>query len=123
MSMQSGKTIGVLLCWVTGLAGIVDADDSRWVEPYHQYRIPVEVMVEQSGWSVLSITEEEISSAIGRLEEYAFEPMFFAYNQLKMVEVDASGKVLRGSLRGGFCLVTDGRELALLDASFPNYDV
>ncbi|MBB75516.1 MAG: hypothetical protein CMJ75_13500 [Planctomycetaceae bacterium] len=115
MSMQSGKTIGVLLCWVTGLAGIVDADDSRWVEPYHQYRIPVEVMVEQSGWSVLSITEEEISSAIGRLEEYAFEPIFFAYNQLKMVEVDASGKLLRGSLRGGFCLVTDGRELAHQD--------
>ena len=111
MRIQSCLTIGLLLCWVAGRANDVAGADSRWVEPYCQYRIPVEIVVEQPGWTVLPVTETDISAAIGRLEEYAFEPMFLAYNELRMVEVDATGDVIDGSLQGGFCLVTNPQEL------------
>ena len=118
MTRQTGKTVGLVLLWLACVMGrpcAAAAPDARWVEPFCQYRIPVEVVVEQAGWSVLPVTEGDISSAIGKLEEYSFEPMFLAYNQLRMVEVDARGRLGDGALEGGFCLVTSQQDLVHKD--------
>ncbi len=115
MRIQSCKTLVSLGFWLAGVAGSAVAAESRWGEPFCQYRIPAEVVVEQPGWTVLPITEADISSSIGRLEEYVFEPIFLDYNQLQMREVDETGREMDRRLEGGFFLITSDRELVHQD--------
>ena len=86
------------------------ADD--WVDSFYQFRLPLEIDAEAGGWQVLPIDAERITRAINRMGPFRFDPHYLAFNQVKLVEVDASGKVIDNAVEGGFTLVRSGPELA-----------
>ncbi len=86
------------------------ADD--WVDSFYQFRLPVEVEAEAVGWQVLPIDAERITREINRVGPFRFDPHYLAFNHLKLVEVDESGKAIDSRVDGGFTLVSSGPELA-----------
>jgi Glycoside hydrolase 123, catalytic domain/Glycoside hydrolase 123 N-terminal domain len=81
-----------------------------WYDTFYQYRIPVEVEVEKAGWNVVPLSESDITTAINKLEEYSFDPLFLAYNQVKVVGQETEA---------GFYLVPDSTELMMTDTTLP----
>ncbi len=86
------------------------ADD--WVDSFYQFRLPVEIEAEAAGWQVLPIDAERITSEINRVGPFRFDPQYLAFDQVKLVEVDESGKAIDRAVDGGFTLVSIGPELA-----------
>ena len=86
------------------------ADD--WVDNFYQFRLPLEIDAEAGGWQVLPIDAERITRAINRVGPFRFDPHYLAFNQVKLVEVDASGMVIDNAVEGGFTLIRSGPELA-----------
>ena len=89
----------------------LSVDEAGWVDTYYQYRIPVVLDVEKAGWNVAPIDQTKITERINRNEEMQFDPLFFAYNQVKVVEVDGDGNVIDPNTEAGFYLVSDSEEL------------
>lgn len=87
------------------------AEDGDWADTFYQFRIPVEIDVSRAGWNLVPITEADVSTAIGKLEEYSFVPSFLAYNHLRVLEVDAAGQHIPSASEAGFYLIADGGEL------------
>ena len=86
------------------------ADD--WVDSFYQFRLPVEFEADAAGWQVLPIDAERITREINRVGPFRFDPHYLAFNQVKLVEVDESGKAIDRKVDGGFTLVASGPELA-----------
>ena len=105
------KTFVVLFIIVLICTSVVAAKKDHWLDTYYQYRIPVVVDVDQAGWNIIPIDQSTITDRINRNEELRFDPMFFAYNQVKVVEVDNDGKLTNPSLKAGFYIVPDSEEL------------
>ena len=84
---------------------------SNWYDTYYQYRVPVTLEVKETGWNAVPIDASTITEAVNKNEELKFDPLWFAWNQLKVVEVDDHEKVLDPNVRGGFCLVPESDEL------------
>src|SRR3989442_11811514 len=76
-----------------------------WFDTYFQYRIPATVDAESAGWNLVAINEGQITGAINRLEDLQFDPLWFAYNYLTAVEVDASGRLVDPNIEAGFYLI------------------
>ncbi|MCP3691273.1 MAG: hypothetical protein GY917_03680, partial [Planctomycetaceae bacterium] len=62
--------IAVFLASITGTAIAQQAD---WAHPFCQYRLAIDVDVQQMGWNVIPLDEAAISQAISQLEEYSFD--------------------------------------------------
>ena len=84
---------------------------SNWYDTYYQYRVPVTLEVKEAGWNAVPIDASAITAAVNKNEELKFDPLWFAWNQLKIVEVDDHGRVSDSNVRGGFCLVPQSDEL------------
>ena len=83
-----------------------------WADTYYQYRIPIVVEASTSGWNAIVLNEQQITTAVNRLEELQFDAQWFAYNSLAVVEVDSEGKMISSDLEAGFYLVEQGPNLA-----------
>jgi len=86
-------------------------ENGNWYDTYYQYRVPVMLEVKEAGWNAVPIDASTITAAINKNEELKFDPLWFAWNQLKIVEVDDHGRVSDSNVRGGFCLVPESDEL------------
>lgn len=84
---------------------------AQWHDTFYQYRVPLVIEVDRSGWQRLAITAEQITTVINRLEEMPYQPIWFGYNHLKVVAVDQAGGTLDHQLQAGFHLVPAGPEL------------
>ena len=93
------------------LSSCAGETQNAWHDPFFQYRIPLVVDVEQSGWTTVPISAFEITSAVNRLEEMHYDPLWFAYNHLKVVEVDSQGRVIDPEPVAGFYLIPESEEL------------
>ena len=96
--------IWAALCLVGAAHAFAEATD--WFDPSYQYRVPVEVTADAPGWQRIGLSAAQINDAVNDREELKYDPAFFAYNHLKVV--DADGNVVE---RGGFYLVPVGAEL------------
>ncbi len=94
---------------VTGNPNI--SDEEKWFDTYYQYHIPVTLEVKEPGWQCVPITESQITSAINKLEELQFNSQWFAYNQLKIIEIDNDGKAIGLIPTAGFYLIPVSEEL------------
>ena len=99
---------GMALSALTALA-----DDAAWDDTFYQYRIPVVIDVEAPGWQRVPVTEQAITDAINGLGPFRFDPAFFAWNAVKVVEVDDAGAARGPVPEAGFYLVPKGEELAV----------
>ena len=88
------------------------AADEDWADSFYQFRIPVEVEAAETGWHVLPVDAERITREINRVGPFRFDPQYLAFNHVKLVEVDESGKAIDVTVDGGFTLVRGGPELA-----------
>ena len=106
------------LTWsAIGGEGIASVDE--WEDSFYQYRIYVDLDVASEGWNVVALSESDISTAIGELEEYSFDPIFLAYNHVRVVEVDEFGFVTDLAPDAGFHLIGSEEELAPGDPTLP----
>ena len=100
-----------LLIFGGGMDSSAAEERINWYDTYYQYRIPVTLSVEHAGWNAVPIDASTLTAAINKNEELKFDPLWFAWNQLKIVEVDDHGRVSDSNVRGGFCLVPESDEL------------
>jgi len=91
------------------LSPIAPADD--WLDTYYQYRVPFVTQSQDAGWQHLPVSELQLTKSINEIEQFQFDPAFFAYNYVKLVEVDERGKVVEHP-EAGFFLVPQHEELA-----------
>lgn len=110
MLYSLGRLSFALLFVVCATSPFAVADD--WVDHFYQFRLPVEIESAEAGWHVVPLDAEQITAAINRLSPFRFDPNYLAFNQVKLVEVNALGEVLDGEVEGGFTLVRQGPELA-----------
>ena len=87
-------------------AGASTTGDSReWFDRYYQYRLSLSATMDKAGWCVIPIDEAAITSKVNAIEELAFDPLFFAYNQLRVVETDRDGRPIDSEAEAGFHIV------------------
>ena len=98
---------GLLL---TLFANSVLADE--WHDTFYQYRIPFETTAEQDGWVRIPLSAEKITDTINRTSRFQFDADFFAFNAVRLVEVDESGQVVNAHPEAGFYLTPVGKDLA-----------
>ena len=102
------------LLWViVGLlqisVGRVGAEDPPWSDTFYQYRVPVQVRAESAGWALVAITPEQVTAAVNGREEFHFDPLWFAFNQLRVDRITPAGATPVD--QAGFYLVPDSAEL------------
>ena len=51
----------------------------EWFDTFYQYRVPVVIEAEKAGWNGVPISTDAIVSAINRLEEMRYDPLWFDY--------------------------------------------
>ncbi|GIS58945.1 MAG: hypothetical protein CM1200mP2_11700 [Planctomycetaceae bacterium] len=64
------------------------------MDSFYQFRLPVDFEADAAGWQVLPIDAERITREINRVGPFRFDPHYLAFNQVKLVEVDESGKAI-----------------------------
>lgn len=79
----------ILLLACRSMAGNTAPD---WFDAYYPVRFPVELDVAAPGRQVLDIDIETLTEAVNRKSPFKFRPEHFAYDQLKLVAVDDSGR-------------------------------
>lgn len=89
-----------------------EAVKENWNDRFYQYRIPVVVDVPSGGLVRLPIDEAMITGAVNQLEEMKYDPLYFSYNYVKIVETDAAGRELRTLDNSGFHLNFEPSNLA-----------
>jgi len=103
----------LLLCLLMA-AETQGADE--WYDSFYQYRIPVTIQADTPGWHTVPLTSADIVRAVNVNEQLAFDPTWFAFNQVKVVEVDDAGRTVNGDFDAGFALVLDEQQLIPADA-------
>ena len=88
-----------------------DVEDPRWSDPFYQYRLAVEVQADATGWMFVPITAEQVTEAINALEEFHFDPLWFAFNQVRIERVTPNVGDDKLLVTAGFYLVPDSEEL------------
>ena len=97
----------------------LELEITPWALPYCQYRVPIEVDVPAPGLNVVTVTEKQISNAIGAHEEYRFDPQFLAYNHLFVASIDEATNKHTVAPNAGFTLITQADNLAATDPALP----
>lgn len=87
-------------------------DHSAWVDAWYQYRVPISAHSSEAGWQQLPIDQAAITEAINAIDPFKYDPLYFAFNDLRIVEVDAEGRVIDDNVDAGFFLALEGKELA-----------
>jgi hypothetical protein len=101
----------VLLLLLVVFSSPVAAEDD-WADSFYQFRVLLEAEAEAAGWQVLPIDAERITREINRVGPFRFDPHYLAFNHVKLVELDETGKAIDSAVEGGFTLVPRGPELA-----------
>lgn len=83
-----------------------------WFDTFYQYRIAFETRSQDAGWVRIPLSPEQITSAVNRASRFRFDPNYFAFNAVALVEVDEAGKVVATHPEAGFYLTRIGTDLA-----------
>jgi len=86
-------------------------DNADWHDDFYQYRIPLEVNVTQSGLQQLNISEEQIVTLINATEDVPCTWAYFEFNNVTVVEYDASGNLVGELDTGTYFISEDGPNL------------
>ena len=86
-------------------------EQSPWLDPFYQYRIPVAVEIKKTGWNIVPISTSQIITTINRLEEMHYDLRWFDFNRLKVVEINRNGDVIDPKPEAGFYLISEGDKL------------
>ena len=106
----------IVLLVITCVCPAAEAgNNDNWFNTFYQYRLPVVMEAKETGWHVVPVSQSDIVSRINRLEEMQFDPVWFAYNHLKIVEVDSDGRVIDPDPQAGFYLIPEKEELVSSD--------
>ena len=79
---------------------------AEWYDTFYQYRIPLELDFNEPGWNVIPLDAATLTGLVNKNEELKMNPVWFAYNHLKVVEVDKKGKVIDQNPTTGFYLLS-----------------
>lgn len=105
--MKYQRTIASVVLLLPVSAGRAWADASEWEDTFYQYRVPVTIETDSAGWQEIPLTAADIVSAINTREELKYDSRWFAYNHVKIVNVDEAGTTLNEPVEAGFHLIVD----------------
>lgn len=106
-----GRT-GSLWLALVGLILPIDAQAENWSDRFYQFRLPIVTESEQAGWQQWPLDAQQITAAINKIGPFRFDPRFFAFSQLRVVEVDEQGQAVDSDVTAGFYLVPFGPDRA-----------
>ena len=75
-----------------------------WPDSFYQYRVPIDLYAETSGWNQIPLDEWQITEAINTGEQFKYDADVFAYEYLKVWDEGIS-------VEGGFCMIPEGDPL------------
>ncbi|MBN4061220.1 hypothetical protein JYU15_02160, partial [bacterium AH-315-I18] len=88
------------------------ADPNAWGDTFYQYRMPLTVQSDSPGWQQLPIDAARITDAINALESFKYDPLYFSFNDLRIVALDKDGNVINDNVQAGMYLALDSKEMA-----------
>jgi len=110
--VRLGTTFVIAAVLMEGTLHASETADA-WHDTFYQYRVPLTLEFDEPGWQVVPVTAADMVGAVNRIEEFTFDPLWFAADYLKVVEVGGDGIVTDTDPAAGFYLVPDPRDLAL----------
>ena len=107
------KRVLFLVCMLALLtvSPVAVSAENDWFNSFYQYRIPVVINCAGPGWNIVPLDQDALTASINMGAEMTYDPLWFAYNHLKVVAVDNGGNAVNQIPDAGFYLVPDGDEL------------
>ncbi|NUQ64274.1 MAG: DUF4091 domain-containing protein [Pirellulales bacterium] len=81
-----------------------------WEDPFYPYRVPIAVDIPAAGDYRLELSPEEITGWINERADFRFDPRYFSYDGVLLIEIDGQGHPLPRRVEGGYRILL-GREL------------
>lgn len=100
MKIMLAVLLGLVLTASQALA--VWDDGAEWDDQFYRYRIPFEINAASTGTQILSISSDDIVTAINQLEDIHHSAKYFDYNNIKIVKYDDSGNIIDTVDTGGY---------------------
>ncbi|MBI3921947.1 MAG: hypothetical protein HY318_11070, partial [Armatimonadetes bacterium] len=85
---------------------------SDWLDSFYPYRVPITINVPTPGRYQIELTPESVTEWINEQADLKFNPRFFAFDNVKLVEVDAKGAVINAKVEAGYRMLV-GKELVI----------
>jgi hypothetical protein len=98
--------LGVFCCLGAARGGRA----SGWQDSYYSYRVPIAITIPAPGRYRVNLTPELVTAWINERADFKFVADRFAYDQVRLVEVDRKGRPVAGQGSAGYCLAV-GPEL------------
>jgi hypothetical protein len=102
---------------------ILDDDDdpdplSEWSDNFYLFRVPITVNVPSPGEYTLDLTNDTITDWVNEAADFDFNPMYFDYDSIKLVEVDSQGDVINDDVDAGYYIRIGNEQL--INGDFEN---
>lgn len=99
-----------LCCWAS--------DD--WLDAFYPYRIPIAVSVPAAGEYQLDLAPETVTDWINDKADFQFDPKYFGYDNIKLVEIDSQRRIVNQDVDAGYRILI-GREL-IVNGDFEKHE-
>ena len=86
-------------------------DNAQWYNDFYQYRIPLEINHTSDAIQKVNISTSQIVSAVNATEDVPFSSDYFEFNNVTVVEYDASGNLVGELDTGTYFISEDGPNL------------
>ena len=111
--MRNSKIMrGLLGLAYAGMLAACAYAGAEWDDVYYPFRVPIEVQVPAAGEYLLDLTAGEITAWVNEQADFRFRPDLFAFENVRLVEIDAGGNVIDADVEAGFRYVP-GAELVV----------
>ena len=87
--------------------GLANAD---WLDAFYPYRVPIVVDVPAAGEYQLDLAPETVTAWINEKADFRFDPKFFGYDNVRLVEIDSQRRIVNQNVDAGY-RIRIGREL------------
>lgn len=81
-----------------------------WLDAFYPYRVSIIVDVPAAGEYQLDLTPETVTDWINDKADFPFDPKYFGYDNIKLVESDSRRRIINRDVDAGFRILI-GREL------------
>jgi glycosyl hydrolase family 123 len=104
MLLRSNSPVPFIPCMLVifALSIVTPACASEWLDSYYGYRIPITVAVPAQGEYQVELNPETVTAWINEKSDFKIAPRFFAYDNVKLVEVDANGTAVNPDVDAGY---------------------
>lgn len=111
------------LAWaisLLALATMCPAAPDPWDGSFYPYRVPITLEIPEAGQYRLDLSPETITAWINEKADFRFDPKYFSYDGIKLVEIDSQGQTVPRGVDAAYQIAV-GREL-VVNGSFERHE-